>query len=126
MITDLKGFINSPGYPVKYPDNIDCYWTVHRPYDKIKLTFLDFKLLSSPHDYVEVMEGPFSNSRKLMHHKYGSVRPYMDHEYADRWLWIHFKTDQHYGAVGFHALHDLYMKRVPIKQDNNGKIQYLN
>ena len=126
MITALKGAITSPGYPKKYPTNADCYWTVHRPYDKIKLTFLDFKLVSSPKDYVEVKEGPFEKSKILLAKKYGRTRPQLDEDFADRWLWVHFYSDVAYTDVGFQAVHDLYMKRVPVKQNTDGKIMYLS
>ncbi|XP_066267626.1 procollagen C-endopeptidase enhancer 2-like [Branchiostoma lanceolatum] len=64
-VTGVEGAISSPGYPVSYPGNLDCTWTLPSRGGRLTLTFTDFQLerpfglLSSQcnYDYVEVLQG---------------------------------------------------------------------
>ena len=111
LIGSESGVITSPGYPVRYHANDECFWTIHRPYDKVELQFKDFKLQESIHDYVEVTEGPFVSSKMLLFQRYGRTTPSLLRDWADRWLWIHFKADGHFQYEGFKALYRVYIPR---------------
>ena len=104
MLTSQKGFIISPNFPNKYPNNLHCVWTVHRPYERIDLVFLRFALQQNEVDHVNIYEGPFENSALLLKKAYGMERKYMYKEFADRWIWLEFTTDVAYAENGFQAI----------------------
>ncbi|XP_047126957.1 sushi, von Willebrand factor type A, EGF and pentraxin domain-containing protein 1 isoform X1 [Hydra vulgaris] len=104
LFGDSSGAINSPNYPLSYPSNLDCYWTIHRPYNKLQLLFLDFKLQELNVDFVTVAEGPFVKSSLLLSQRYGRTTPWLNKDWVDRWLWIHFHTDSFYVDKGFKAI----------------------
>ena len=58
--------MSSPSYPSKYPDNVDCEWTIKFPKgEKIVLNFMEFNLESHAnctYDWLEVRDGGASNS----------------------------------------------------------------
>jgi len=103
MFTEKAGVITSPNFPNNYPNNLNCIWTIHRPYDRIELLFLTFVLQRMHVDHVTVTEGPFANSEVLLFKRYGYDIPYLNKDSADRWLWINFVTDSHYAEKGFQA-----------------------
>ena len=100
------GVITSPGYPISYSPNDECFWTVHRPYQKIQMSFTDFYLQKSESDTVEMFEGPFQKTRMLLHKSYGYGAPALP--WADRWIWVHFKVDWVHQDIGFKAVYSIY------------------
>ena len=111
MLTSQKGFIISPNFPNKYPNNLHCVWTVHRPYERIDLLFLRFALQQNEVDHVNIYEGPFENSSLLLKKAYGMERKYMYKEFADRWIWLEFTSDAAFVENGFQAIWRLYEPR---------------
>ena len=109
MISDERGVITSPNYPNHYPNNLDCYWTIHRPYDKLELRFDSFLIHQNTFDYVTITEGPFQNADVLLRHYYSNSLPWLLKDYADRWLWFHFHTDVAYTQRGFKAYFSKYL-----------------
>ncbi|XP_056635302.1 neuropilin and tolloid-like protein 1 [Diorhabda sublineata] len=111
-----KPFVNvtnnqffSPGYPGEtYTNNTNCFLVVQAPPGYlVKLDFRDwFELESSPgckHDYLEVRDGAhgFSN---LLHNLFcGRNFPPMITS-SDRYLWIHFRSDENIEGKGFRAV----------------------
>ena len=78
-----SGTLYTPDYPVPYPGDTNCFWTITVPPGKrVKLTFEDFELdkgsaytgysyckydqnIDVYRDYVEIRDGPWSSSREL-------------------------------------------------------------
>lgn len=78
-----SGMLYTPDYPIPYPAGTNCFWTITVPPGKrVKLTFEDFELEKNSvntgysynckydqtdvqRDYVEIRDGPWSNSREL-------------------------------------------------------------
>ncbi|XP_065058048.1 sushi, von Willebrand factor type A, EGF and pentraxin domain-containing protein 1-like [Rhopilema esculentum] len=100
------GVITSPGFPVSYKPNDECFWTVHRPHNNLQIAFTDFYLQKSYEDFVEIYEGPFANARMLLYPAYGYGRPLA--QWADRWMWIHFKVNEVFQDVGFKGVYGIY------------------
>lgn len=111
MLTEKKGTITTPNFPKNYPNNLNCIWTVHRPYDRIEMLFLTFLLQRLDVDNVNVMEGPFQDSEKLLVNAYGYGIKYLYKDFADRWLWIKFKSDSAHSEKGFQAIWRPYEPR---------------
>jgi len=100
------GVITSPGFPVSYNPNDECFWTIYRQNQNLQLAFTDFYLQKNPTDFVEVYEGPFQNSRMLLYKAFGYSKPLV--EWADRWMWVHFKVDGQYQDDGFKGVYGMY------------------
>ncbi|KAL9973599.1 hypothetical protein ACROYT_G020075 [Oculina patagonica] len=77
-----SGMLYTPDYPIPYPAGTNCFWIITVPTGKrVKLTFEDFELEKNSfntgysnckydqievyRDYVEMRDGPWSNSRDL-------------------------------------------------------------
>ena len=77
-----SGMLYTPHYPVPYPGDTNCFWTITVPPGKrVKLVFEDFELEKNSvyagysyckydqteidRDYVEIRDGPWSSSREL-------------------------------------------------------------
>ena len=112
METNEHGLISSPNYPNTYPVNLNCYWTIHRPYNRIELNFLEFQLQQRNVDFVNITEGPFASSDLLLKERYGFGVPILYKEWADRWYWVHFRSDKLYAEKGFQAIYKIYEPRT--------------
>ena len=116
LLSAKRGAITSPNYSendlnMHYPPNMDCYWTIHRPYDRIALQFTRFMLQATASDFVRINEGPFLNSDITLYNRYGKGIPWLVKDWVDRWAWIHFKSDIRYGERGFKLLYSPYEPR---------------
>ena len=78
-----SGMLYTPNYPIPYPSNTNCFWTITVPVGRrVKLTFEDFDLekrnvytgysyckndknIDVQRDYVELRDGPWSSSREI-------------------------------------------------------------
>ncbi|GAA56409.1 cubilin [Clonorchis sinensis] len=66
-----KGSFQTPGYPIVYPDDRNCTWTIDKPIKSSVLHFVDFEVeqaLSGPlcqFDYVTVTIGSGSSATKV-------------------------------------------------------------
>ena len=112
MLSAQRGVITSPNFPNGYQNNLNCIWTIHRPYDRIELLFLKFQLQRAHFDYVTVTEGPFKNSDILLWRNYGYRKPFLNKDFADRWLWINFVSDHIFTDKGFQAVWRPYEPRL--------------
>ena len=100
------GVITSPGFPKSYNPNDECFWTVYRKYENLQLAFTDFFLQKNPSDFVEIYEGPFQDNRMLLYPSFGYSKPPV--EWADRWMWIHFKVNEIRQDIGFKGVYGVY------------------
>ncbi|GAB6025549.1 hypothetical protein CHUAL_011280 [Chamberlinius hualienensis] len=96
--------IYSPNYPHAYPKNVDCKKVIEAPQGNlIRLEFREkFKVEKShncENDYLEIRDGrhPFS---KLVGNFCGNAFP-ADITSTDRYLYLHFKTDDSIEMLGF-------------------------
>ena len=100
------GIISSPGYPLNYPSNMDCTWTltVSSSYH-IKLDFYKFLTeggLCSSNDYVEVRDGLYSYSPVIRVRICGSYVPAPFYS-SGRYMRIKFHSDSSLSYSGFIA-----------------------
>ncbi|CAH1111293.1 unnamed protein product [Psylliodes chrysocephalus] len=111
-----KPFVNvtnnqffSPGYPAEtYTNNTDCVVVLQAPPGHlIKLDFRDwFHIESSPdckNDYLEVRDGAHGFNTQLHKPFCGRTFPPMMTS-SDRFLWVHFKSDENIEFSGFKAV----------------------
>lgn len=106
----------SPGYPNAYPNNSDCYLLLTAP--KGHLVTLDFRdwfaiedSADCKNDFLEVRDGPHGFN-KLKEKKFcGTDFPPMLTS-SDRYLWVHFRSDENIEAMGFKAVYD-FIPRPP-------------
>eukprot|EP00111_Clytia_hemisphaerica_P015651 TCONS_00046199-protein len=110
MLTEQRGVISSPNFPKKYPNNLNCVWTIHRPYEFVEMLFLEFLLQQNQVDNVYIYEGPFEGSKLLLSNGWGFRRQYL-YDYADRWIWMQFKSDATIAESGFQAIWRRHQQR---------------
>ncbi|XP_028391996.1 dorsal-ventral patterning tolloid-like protein 1 [Dendronephthya gigantea] len=97
--------IRSPGYPGKYPENLDCTWTKSSSLDIVRLDISSLDLEQCSRctcDYVEVFDGDSKSSKSLGKYCTGSV--YLVS--TGRYLTVAFHTDHTKGQranTGFQA-----------------------
>ncbi|XP_045485243.1 cubilin-like [Pieris rapae] len=104
-----SGVIKSPGYPFKYPKNTVCEYVIGTsPGKVIQLSFQDFDIednryYNCQYDYVEVRDGPSSNSSLLGKYCGGSdhVPPIQTSSF--NYLYIGFHSDMSISGTGFFA-----------------------
>ncbi len=64
LVVATEGFITSPGYPLKYENNLNCNWIVQVPEGHyIRYSFLDLSIMltrfsqnNCSDDYVEIRD----------------------------------------------------------------------
>ncbi|CAK8682879.1 unnamed protein product [Clavelina lepadiformis] len=103
--TSETGVLVSPYYPMRYPDNKHCYYTIRQvPGNVITLTFVDFSIeheADCNFDYIEVRDGAGADSPLLARLCGDSVPvPVMS---TQNYMWVHFATDPYVGGTGFKA-----------------------
>ncbi|CAG9859663.1 unnamed protein product [Phyllotreta striolata] len=116
VLEACKPFVNvtnnqffSPGYPAEtYTNNTDCVVVLQAPPGHlIKLDFRDwFHIEYSPNcknDYLEVRDGAHGFNVQLHKPFCGKTFPPMMTS-SDRYLWIHFKSDENIEFAGFKAV----------------------
>ena len=102
MLGNNTGVIYSPGFPNRYPDNMDCDWTITAPrYQYLVLNFTELQLETGGcYDMVDVRDGRYSWSDELASycHTQYSPRVLVPSGYSAR---VKFKSDGDSGAKGF-------------------------
>ena len=99
-----SGYIQSPSYPLYYPDNMQCTWIISAPSGKkVELRFTYFSLDSDTcllNDYVEVREG--SSVGKSLGTFCGFSKPATIRS-SGRTVWVRFRSDDMVNYKGFKA-----------------------
>lgn len=101
--------IYSPGYPNNYPNNTDCVRILEADYNKVlRLDFRDsFNIEPSEEckfDFLEIRDGAHGFSNPL--------GQFCGHEFPpiitskDRYLWLHFHSDDNIEYSGFTAVYE--------------------
>ncbi|CAH1257603.1 CUBN [Branchiostoma lanceolatum] len=102
-LTDRQGRVESPNYPVGYPDNQDCKWLLQPRGGHATISFGDFNLEASgslfttcPFDYVQVtaLDGTDTGQRC------GTDTPANVSSHTD--ITVHFVTDASINSRGFY------------------------
>ncbi|XP_075068011.1 cubilin [Mixophyes fleayi] len=127
-----NGSFNSPGYPMKYPNNKECIWYITTaPGSSIQISIVDFNIeyhTTCDYDVLEVYGGPELSSPRLAQlctpRAPGSPLQVSSTGNA---LTVRFKTDAHVNGKGFNAT----WREVPggcggIFQTPNGEIHSPN
>jgi len=109
-----SGTFFTPDYPVPYPVNTTCIWTIYVPARKrvqLKFENLDFgavffscKQLTNEKDYVQIRDGWDSESNELaIYCGYYNNRA-SDVYSTGRYMWVKFQSSDHrQGGKGFKA-----------------------
>ncbi|XP_012136673.2 cubilin [Megachile rotundata] len=107
-IHDFYGVIESPNFPQRYEDNLNCSWTIDAPIgNRINLTFSHFDLEGTDlddtcqYDYVEVMEGEFDTPETQLAKICGSDRIPPKIHSSQHQVFVTFVTDSFLGFNGF-------------------------
>ncbi|OON18319.1 CUB domain protein, partial [Opisthorchis viverrini] len=124
-LPDNEGSFQSPGYPIIYPDNLNCTWTIKRPQKASVLKFRDFEVEaplwggSCTFDYVLVIVG--SGDSAVTHDPLCGYIPPADITFDDE-VTIKFISDRIRAYKGFVAsyfpdpcVHDLQVESGEIK-----------
>ncbi|XP_068604308.1 cubilin [Brachionichthys hirsutus] len=105
------GQIRSPYHPNYYPHNKDCQWVINQPEGYVvTLNFLSFDVEggSCRYDFVEVRDGPMSNSPLLGTFCGNDIPPWL--QSTQKSIFIHFKTDSSVNNHGFEAAYGIALE----------------
>uniref|UniRef100_A0A8C6WU56 CUB domain-containing protein n=1 Tax=Neogobius melanostomus TaxID=47308 RepID=A0A8C6WU56_9GOBI len=104
-MTSASGGFSSPGYPLPYHPNAECYWSIRTsPGSKLLLSFSDFHLETSSScnfDYLAVYDGDSSSATQLAQ-LCGSQPPSPIGSSSNQ-LYVKLRTDSSVSAGGFLA-----------------------
>ncbi|XP_017269603.1 cubilin [Kryptolebias marmoratus] len=101
-----RGSINSPGYPVRYPDNTECIWYITSAAgSSITLTIHEFDVefhQNCNYDVLEVYGGPDLSAPKLAELCSTTTNP-MQVSSTGNLVTVRFKSDAFVSGRGFNA-----------------------
>ena len=96
--------MSSPSYPRKYPNNVNCEWSIKFPKDhKIVLNFIEFDLehhANCTYDWLEVRDGPKSDSPLIGRKLCGKTAPKQITSQGNH-LFVKFRSDSSQVRAGF-------------------------
>ncbi|KAK4820985.1 hypothetical protein QYF61_009451 [Mycteria americana] len=102
LLFNSSGSLQSPSYPLNYPDNADCLWQIQVTNNfRIMLTFGNIQLQGGcQNDYIEIYDGTPDTSPLL-----GRVCSSSDLTYtsSSNFMTVRFHSDSRYSNRGFHA-----------------------
>ncbi|KAE8596094.1 hypothetical protein XENTR_v10015965 [Xenopus tropicalis] len=102
--TEASGIFSSPNYPNRYPNNLECIYTITVETNKqILLNFTTFVLSTSTNcdkDHVEIRDGGYEISPLLGKFCQGPPPVIVSHSNK---LWVKFRSDSSYSETGFSA-----------------------
>ncbi|CAL4091040.1 unnamed protein product, partial [Meganyctiphanes norvegica] len=113
-----NGTLSSPGYPINYTNNLDCFWIIQVPENNtisMEFTFMEIEYHRlCIYDALIVRDGDLMTSPKLRGRMCGTVRPNSGPhlETTGNQAFIHFRTDYINVYRGF----KLHWSAVPIEQ----------
>ncbi|KAM6306117.1 scavenger receptor cysteine-rich domain-containing protein DMBT1 [Aegotheles albertisi] len=102
LLFNSSGTLQSPSYPLNYPDNADCLWQIQVTNNfRIMLTFGNIQLQGGcQNDYIEIYDGPPNTSPLLGRICSGSHLTYTS---SSNFMTVRFRSDSRYSSKGFHA-----------------------
>ncbi|XP_071814821.1 uncharacterized protein [Apostichopus japonicus] len=121
-LTSVSGIINSPGYPIRYPDSLTCSWQIEASiHEVIELTIGTFNLAVSEDcasDSLTVYDGLEGVSTILLSPSCGSAIPWPAHPTTilstGRTMTLVFITNNAVSSSGFSATY----RQVAPREDN--------
>lgn len=127
-MTSATGGFSSPGYPLPYHPEAECYWNIRTsPGSKLLLSFSDFHLESSTsciHDYLAVYDGDSSSARLLG--LLCGIQPPRSIASSRNQLYVKLRTDSQVQAGGFIASYVTDCNGVHIQDQHSGQLESLN
>ena len=92
--TAKTGILTSPYYPVLYPENTECIYTVSQPINMfINLTFLMLNINHWARDYIEIRDGKSEESPLIGIFQRPEIPPPI--QSIENNLWIRWKKSRH-------------------------------
>ncbi|XP_046880031.1 cubilin [Hypomesus transpacificus] len=122
-----SGAFSSPGYPLPYHPNVECYWRIRSSQgSQLQLTFGDFHLEagSCSFDYLAVYDGNSTNAPELAK-LCGNVNPAPINA-SNNELYVKLRTDSSVSAGGFLASYRTNCEGVVIGNKSRGVLESLN
>ncbi|XP_056208066.1 deleted in malignant brain tumors 1 protein-like [Falco biarmicus] len=102
LLFNSSGTIQSPSYPLNYPDNAECLWQIQVTNNfRVMLTFISIQLQGGcQNDYIEIYDGPPKTSPLL-----GKIcsSSYLTYTSSSNFLTVRFHSDSGYSSRGFRA-----------------------
>ncbi|XP_040462633.1 deleted in malignant brain tumors 1 protein [Falco naumanni] len=102
LLFNSSGTIQSPSYPLNYPDNAECLWQIQVTNNfRVMLTFISIQLQGGcQNDYIEIYDGPPKTSPLL-----GKIcsSSYLTYTSSSNFLTVRFHSDSEYSSRGFRA-----------------------
>uniref|UniRef100_A0A8C8A8U4 CUB and zona pellucida-like domain-containing protein 1 n=1 Tax=Otus sunia TaxID=257818 RepID=A0A8C8A8U4_9STRI len=102
LLFNSSGTLQSPSYPLNYPDNADCLWQIQVTNNfRIMLTFGSIQLQGGcNNDYIEIYDGPPKTSPLL-----GRIcsNSHLTYTSSSNFMTVRFHSDSRYSNRGFHA-----------------------
>ncbi|KAM6104916.1 scavenger receptor cysteine-rich domain-containing protein DMBT1-like [Pterocles gutturalis] len=102
LLLNSSGTLQSPSYPLNYPDNADCLWQIQVTNNfRIMLTFGSIQLQGGcQNDYIEIYDGPPNTSPVL-----GKICSSSNPTYtsSSNFMTVRFHSDASYSDRGFYA-----------------------
>ncbi|XP_012578907.1 PREDICTED: deleted in malignant brain tumors 1 protein, partial [Condylura cristata] len=107
LLTNHSGSFSSPWYPKKYPTNVVCAWDIQvdsRAHVKLTLEVLEMEnFYGCPYDFVEVFDGPQSESFSLGRFCSGTTPIFTS---SSNRLTVIFHSDNIITNAGFYASYE--------------------
>ncbi|KAM6203858.1 scavenger receptor cysteine-rich domain-containing protein DMBT1 [Sarcoramphus papa] len=102
LLFNSSGTLQSPSYPLNYPDNADCFWQIQVMNNfRIMLTFGSIQLQGGcQNDYIEVYDGPPNTSPLLARICSSSDLTYTS---SSNFMTVRFHSNSRYSNRGFRA-----------------------
>uniref|UniRef100_A0A663EDK7 CUB and zona pellucida like domains 1 n=1 Tax=Aquila chrysaetos chrysaetos TaxID=223781 RepID=A0A663EDK7_AQUCH len=102
LLFNSFGTLQSPSYPLNYPDNADCLWQIQvKDNFRIILTFGSIQLQGGcQNDYIEIFDGPPNTSPLL-----GRIcsSSHLTYTSSSNFMTVRFHSDSTYSNRGFRA-----------------------
>ncbi|KAF5282685.1 hypothetical protein FQA39_LY17492 [Lamprigera yunnana] len=112
VLTSPKGSIISPFYPESYNENTDCFWKISvSAGSTVQIVFVDIELENHSDcllDYVELLDGPNTNSKSLGKFCQGMNGPSV--ESSSNVMSVLFRVDESFQGRGFHIQYNTVCK----------------
>lgn len=114
---------HSPGYPNTYPNNSDCVRILEAPAGFVlRLDFRDSFFIEPSDDckfdFLEIRDGAHGFSTLLGHFCGNDFPPMIQSK--DRFLWLHFHSDDNIEYSGFTIVYELIPRSTPSVIDEEG------
>ncbi|KAM6266170.1 scavenger receptor cysteine-rich domain-containing protein DMBT1-like [Porphyrio hochstetteri] len=104
LLYSSSGTLQSPSFPLNYPDNANCLWQIQITNNfRIVLTFGSIQLQGGcQNDYIEIYDGP-PNSSPLLGRICSNSSSNLTYTSSSNFMTLRFHSDSRYSNRGFQA-----------------------